>query len=207
MGASHGGAGESHGSSASAGDSPAASPGGSTNPPVDYALGPSILHFMSLGLLLSRRDQIMSTRPTRASASSGGMDMIFAELPQIVSRLAIRTEEDLEEVLQEAVRLRAATPWSVVASIERACYETKAPDPELLQRLEKRHVVRITAAEALQRAAGAQALARMAGSEGALHGGADTGEAVLGGGGDEASGKGTASGVAEGSGAEGTGEA
>ena len=131
--------------------------------PRDFALGPSVLHFMALGLLLSRRDAILGSKPGRPTSSSGG-EIIFAELPQIVSRLAIRSQKDLDDVISAAIRLRASTPWSVVASIERACYETAAPDPTLLHRLEKRHVVRITAAEALLRAAGPAHLSAAAGA-------------------------------------------
>lgn len=154
--------------SSSPADSGAAATGSeSPMPHSGVHVGPGLLHFLCVAMLVRRRAAIQALVLESASAGAGAAlarDIQAAELSVLVSRLSLSSVDEAEELSRLAVSMAAATPDSVRRHLLDVAYAVAPPAQGVLRELVVSVCVRVSAFEALTRAAGAAEISAAASS-------------------------------------------
>jgi hypothetical protein len=118
------------------------------------SVGPGLLHFLVLALLIRNREKLISGV---AADSTLGISPA-AELPMIAARLTITTVADARATIELGCALAGNTPDSVRSALLEAAYSATSPPPALLTALECTPCVLISADEALRKAVDSRTL-------------------------------------------------
>ncbi|KAA0156397.1 hypothetical protein FNF29_01189 [Cafeteria roenbergensis] len=156
---------------AAAATAPAAGAGAAAEPPMPHSgvhVGPGLLHFLCVAMLVRRRKAIQDLVLESASAGAGAAlarDIQAAELSVLVSRLSLASVEEAEQLSRLAIAMAAATPDSVRRHLLDVAYAVAPPAEAVLRELVVSVCVRVSATEALTRAAGAAEISAAASAQ------------------------------------------